>query len=193
MMHSGKQTMASAGDDQCQLRSYKDGCPGGLTPHHCVPDHCFKKPDSQGGGLYPGGLSHGDGLCVCVKGSTKSTGAAGGNVSRKNFSSDKKHFDALAEHGRIHKLFDKAEADLGKAGKPPNSAKLGELEDAAAKVISQVTGCDEKDLKKQIRAHHQSRGLAPDHKFRADPFGRKKAPPYSTMGSKTPGISGLSR
>jgi hypothetical protein len=185
VIHTGKQAMAAAGDDQCVLRPYKDGCPGDLTPHHCVPDHCFKKPDSQGGGMYPGGIEHGDGLCVCVSGATKSTDKSGNNISREDFTSDKKHFDALAEHGRIHSLFDKAESTLGKAGDPPNSAKLGDLEDAAAEAISQVTGCDKDDLKKQMRKHHLDNGMQANDKFRADPYGRRKAPPYSKMGTNS--------
>jgi hypothetical protein len=189
MMHSGKQTMAAAGDDQCKLRTYKPGCPDGLTPHHCVPDHCFRNPPSQGGGRYPGALSNDNGLCVCVKGSGKYNSPAGPTVKRESYPSDEAHFIALAEHGRIHNLFDKAEADLGKNGKPTNSAKLGDLEDAAAKVISEVTGCDEADLKKQIRAHHQSHKLETQHKFRAEPTGSQMAPPDSMMGTNTPTVS----
>lgn len=185
MIHSGKQTMKANADDQCVLRPYKDGCPGDLTPHHCVPDHCFKKPDSQGGGIYPGGLEHADGLCVCVSGATKSTAKTGGTVSREDFNTDKQHFNALAEHGRIHNLFDKAEADLGKNSTPPNSATLGDLENEAAKAVSEVTGCDEADLKQQMRKHHRDNGLNASDKFRADPYGRQTAPPYSRMGTNS--------
>jgi len=185
VIHSGKQTMKMNSDDQCVLRPYKDGCPGGLTPHHCVPDHCFKKPDSQGGGMYPGGLAHADGLCVCVAGSTKSKDKHGNSISREDYTTDKKHFNDLAEHGRIHNLFDKAEADLGANGDPVNSAKLGDLEDAAAEAVSQVTGCDEADLKKQMRKHHLDNGMHANDKYRADPYGRQTAPPYSRMGTNS--------
>ena len=177
--------MANEGDDQCVLRPYKDKCPGGLTPHHCVPDHCFKKQDSQGGGTYPGGIEHGDGLCICVSSATKSTNKHGKSVSRDDFTTDKKHFDALAEHGRIHNLFDKAESTLGENGDPVNSAKLGDLEDAAAEAISEVTGCDKADLKMQMRKHHLHNGMHAKDKFRADPFGRGKAPPYTRMGTNS--------
>jgi hypothetical protein len=152
-----------------------------------VPDHCFKKPPSQGGGYYPGAVEHADGLCVCVTGSTKSKTPAGKSVSRDDFATDDAHFNALAEHGRIHKRFDEAEQKLGAraANDPPNSATLGELEDEAAKVIAKVTGCDEKDLKDQMRKYHQGKGLNASDKFRADPYGGQTAPPYSRMGTNS--------
>lgn len=183
MIHSAKATMALAGQDQCKLRPYKDKCPKPLTPHHCVPDHCFRAPDRDGGGMYPGGVSHADGLCVCLSGATKSTAAAGGRIKKDDYPTEKKWFDALAEHGQVHSKFDKAESDLGAKGDPANSAKLGELEDAAAEAIGDVTGCDKADLKKQMREFHQKKGLGPDTKLRADPFGQRAAPPANLMGS----------
>jgi len=136
--------------------------------------------------MYPGGISHGDGLCVCVNGATKSTSRSGTNISKEDYSTEKKWFSALADHGRIHALFDKAESDLGKAGKPKNSATLGQLESAAAEAVSEVTGCDEADLKKQMREYHKDKDMGANQKYRADPYGRRKAPPYSQMGSNTP-------
>jgi hypothetical protein len=168
-------------DDKCTLRPYKDGCEGDKTPHHCVPDHCFKEK-GPAGTYYSGGIPHAEGLCICVEGATKSTGVKGKRV-RKRRMSDQKHYAALAEHGRIHKLFDQIERVLGDAGSPKNSAKLGDLEDAAAKSIAVVTGCDEKDLKKQLRDHHAKNGLEPDKKLRADPFGKRANPPMEDMGT----------
>lgn len=193
MIHTGKQTTA-ASDDQCKLRTYEEGCPGDLTPHHCVPDHCFTKPPSQtvSGDRFPGAPSHAEGLCVCVSGATKSTSTKGESISKMDFKSEAKWESSLAEHGRIHAKFDKAESDLGKAGDPKNSAELGKLEDAAAKAISQVTGCDEADLKRQIRKHHADCGLGEKTKFRADPYGRRKAPPYTQMGTNTK-VGGMGR
>jgi hypothetical protein len=185
VIHFAKMTPAQF-KDQCVLRPYSKGCPGDQTPHHCVPDHCFNKPDSQGGGMYTGGVAHADGLCVCVSGATKSSDKGGGNISKEDFPSEKKWFTALAEHGRIHALFDKAESDLGKAGDPKSSATLGQLESEAAKAVSEVTGCDEADLKKQMREYHKDKDMGANQKYRADPYGRRKAPPYSQMGSNTP-------
>jgi hypothetical protein len=169
------------GSAKCTLQPYNKKCPKGQTGHHCVPDHCFKAA-GPGGKPYPGAVPHKDGLCICVSGATKSSGKAGGFV-KKAGKSDPKHFAALAEHGRIHKVFDMIEAKLGAKGVPPNTAKLGDLEDAAAEVISVVTGCDEKDIKKQLRNYHKKRGLKADTKLRADPFGRKPNPPSAGMGN----------
>ena len=167
--------------DPCKLTPYKEGCPDNKTPHHCVPDHCFKEP-GKGGAYYPGAVEHADGLCVCVGGATKSTAQSGERIKRKDFAGPEDHHDALADHGRIHLKFDKLESDLGKNGQPKTSAKLGELEDAAAAVISEVTGCDEQDLKKQLRDHHQKKDLPADTKLRADPYGKATPPPRGQMG-----------
>jgi hypothetical protein len=177
-------------DDKCKLRPYKDGCPGNKTPHHCVPDHCFKEAGATGK-YYPGAVPHAEGLCVCVEGATKSTAAAGGTIKAADFPSPAKLAAALAEHGRIHQKFDKLEKGLGKAGTPKNTASLGQLEDASAKSVSEVTGCDEKDLKKQMRDYHQGKGLGPDTKLRADPFGKQPNPPFELMGTNTETVGGL--
>jgi len=170
--------------DRCKLVPFKQGCPAPNTPHHCVPDHCFKTPGKTGT-YYPGAVEHKDGLCVCVEGQTKSSprGQPDGRIKRSDYGTDSEYIDALAEHGRIHAKFDKIESQLGKAGDPKHSAELGQLEDGAAKVISEVTGCDEDDLKEQLREYHQSRGLDSDTKLRADPTGRvANPPPYAQMG-----------
>lgn len=190
MIHVGKQVMAAAGQDQCTLRPYSDGCPSPLTPHHCVPDHSFEKPEGQGGGRYAGAITHGEGLCVCVTGEVKSTkksktGRGVARISQEDYADEKKWFADLAEHGQIHAKFDKAEADLGKAGDPKNSAEITDLESAAAKAISEVTGCDETDLKEQMRTYHRGKGLGAKTKLRADPYGKAKAPPYTQMGTNT--------
>jgi hypothetical protein len=164
-------------DPKCQLTPYKDGCAGGKTPHHCVPDHCFKESGPKGA-YYPGAVKHADGLCICVSGATKSTPAPGSP-------------DTLADHGKIHQLFDAQERKLGDAGSPKNTASLGSLEDAAAKCVSEVTGCDEKDLKKQMRDYHQGKGIGPNTKLRADPFGKRANPPFGEMGAKADVVGGM--
>jgi len=178
-------------EEKCRLRPYKEGCEGNKTPHHCVPDHCFKETPSKGGRYYPGAVKHADGLCVCVEGATKSTTPTGERVRKKDFASEELHEAALAEHGRIHLKFDKLEKELGNAGTPKNSAALGDLEDKAAEAISEVTGCDKEDLKKQMREHHQSKGLDQDTKLRADPCGRAKLPPYDQMGASNVSATGM--
>jgi hypothetical protein len=152
-------------DSKCKLVTYKpDGqCPEGQTPHHCVPDHCFRQRAvprlaadgvsfmrdaknrliSDEGPRFPAAsdpkkpMEHKDGLCVCVAGEGK-----------------------VAEHGRIHKLFDWAEQNLGETGSPKNAATIGQLENAAAHSVARVTGCDPQKLKDQMRDHHQKKGFS---------------------------------
>ncbi|WP_088501831.1 DUF4150 domain-containing protein [Burkholderia ubonensis] len=157
---------------RCRLRPYRDGCPGGATPHHVIPDHCFKQP-GENGAYYPGAIQHADGLSVCVDGKTKSSAESGGTVKR-NGKRLVQYYRELAQHGQIHARFDIIEAGLGKLGKPPGTATLGQLEDVGAGVVSQVTGCNKEDLKRQLREYHQARGLSPSTKLRADPFGKVK-------------------
>jgi hypothetical protein len=177
--------------ENCRLRPYKEGCEGKKTPHHCVPDHCFKEAGDHGT-YYPGAVQHADGLCVCVKGATKSTAADGGTIKKADYPSPDAFRSALAQHGRIHAIFDKLEAELGGAGTPPNTAKLGDLEDAAASTIAKVTGCDKDDLKKQMRSFHESKGLDANTKLRADPSGRAQPkPPFNQMGSAKDAINGI--
>jgi hypothetical protein len=146
---------------QCQLRPYKEGCAGskgGTTPHHCVPDHCFRVKGTKN--YYQGGIPRVEGLCVCVDGKDKST---------------------TKQHGKLHQKFDERETGLADANA---SAELGALEDAAVDVIGDETKCDKSDLKVQIRNYHQSKGLGPKLRFRADPFGTAKVQPsYSAMGT----------
>jgi hypothetical protein len=108
---------------------------------------------------------------------------SGKRIKSKKGQSDGPHYAALAEHGRIHKRFDMLESDLGKKGTPANTTKLGELEDGAAKSIPKATGCDEKKVKQQLRDHHQKKGLGPDTKVRADPFGKRADPPPDGTGT----------
>ncbi len=174
-VHKGKSAKKTARPEKCRLRKFSEGCPSGQTAHHCVPDHCFRK-SGENGKYYPGAVQHADGLCVCVTGSTKTSSITGKRISRKNFKSDTEHAANLAQHGRIHLKFDKLEQNLGTEGNPVNSTTLGKLEDAAADVVSEVTGCDRNDLKKQLRDYHKSNNLPAKTPLRADPFGRRPSP-----------------
>jgi hypothetical protein len=167
--------------EDCRLRPYSEGCEDGKTPHHCVPDHCFKEKGDKGK-YYPGTIKHADGLCACVEGATKSSTPSGNRVKQADFPTDEAHTAALAQHGKIHKKFDKLEKELGAAD---GTAKLGDLEDAAAEVIAEETGCDKDNLKKQMRDYHKSNpppnGMSPDTRLRAQPSGGP--PPIGPMGS----------
>ncbi len=176
-------------EGRCKLRKYKEGCPSG-TPHHVVPDHCFKQPGGNGT-YYPGAIQHADGLCICVEGATKSTGANGKSV-KKGKMLRTAHFNALAQHGQIHILMDAAELALGAASTPKGTASLGQLEKIGAAAAAKVTGCDAKDLEAQLRNYHQSKGLGTDAKLRADPFGKIKDLDPTKMGKplQTGGPSG---
>jgi hypothetical protein len=172
-------------ESKCQLRPYNPNtCPKGTTPHQCVPDHCFREP-GKGGARYKGAISRGKGLCVCVTGAGKSDDTSGGHASAGDFASVKDHYLDLAEHGRIHMVFDALEAKLGAQGNPPNSATLGDLEDAAAKVIAVVTGCKPSELKNQLREHHDGCKMSEDWRCRADPHGQLEAPDFDDLGSLT--------
>jgi hypothetical protein len=165
---------------RCRLRPYREGCPGGATPHHVIPDHCFKQP-GENGAYYPGAIRHADGLSVCVDGKTKSSAADGGTV-KQGGRRLVQYYREFAQHGQIHARFDILEAGLGRIGTPRGTATLGQLEDVGAGVVSQVTGCNKEDLKHQLREYHQSKGLPPTTKLRADPFGRVKDLDPANMG-----------
>jgi hypothetical protein len=150
-----------------------------------VPDHVFKAPGS-GGKPYPGTekLTHANGLCICVGGATKSSGEKGGTVKKANFPKRiGEWFGALAEHGKIHALMDAQEAALGAANTPKATATLGQLEDAGARSAAMVTGCDAKDLQRQLRDHHKKNGLPEDTRLRADPYGQNPPAPGTPMGT----------
>ncbi|RSZ59025.1 DUF4150 domain-containing protein [Massilia atriviolacea] len=175
------------GDENCRLRKFSEHCPPGQTPHHVVPDHCFKHPTKEGQ-LYPGGISHADGLCLCVTGSGKYNDAAG-NYITKGSMSDAEHYNILAEHGRMHILTDSAEKLLGLAGNPKYTTTLGQLEDAGATAAAIVKGCDPDDIKDQLRTYHKQNGLKADTKWRAEPSGRVAAAKNldaTKMGTSTP-------
>lgn len=153
-----------------------------------VPDHCFKQP-GENKDYWPGAVPHSDGACICVDGATKSTGKDGGYITKQAYGKGKQfdeaaHFNALADHGKIHALLDRSERQLGNKGDPKNTSSLGAMEKAGADSVAKVTGCDAEDLQNQVREHHeQSYGMKKDYKVRADPTGKKGAVDFSQMGS----------
>jgi hypothetical protein len=168
---------------RCKLRPYSVGCPSG-TPHHVVPDHCFKNPGT--GIRYPGALTHGEGLSICVSGSGKHSTPDGGHTKRGK-KPVPQFLSEVAEHGQIHIAMDLAEAALGEVGNPKGTATLGQLELVGATTAGAVTGCDKADLQRQLREYHQSKGLGPNIKLRADPTGAIKNLDPTKMGTSTPG------
>lgn len=183
-------TQSCSLNDPCKLRPYKPNTCKPKTPHHCVPDHCFRE-SGENGRYYSDKMNKDDGLCICVEGQVKSSPANAPisdiRLDRKGFSSDDAHYNALAEHGKIHKRFDEAESTLGKKGNPVNTATLCQLEDAAAEQIAKVTQCDEQDLKKQLREYHQKKELNEEMLLRADPWGKRLPPPYDRLGRSAAG------
>jgi len=139
------------GGRDCTLRKYSKGCPGGKTPHHVVPDRVFRK--INGDRVIPG-ISHRDGLCICVDG--RSPRKRGPNPN---------------EHGKIHALYDLAEGYLGAKGTPSGTATLGEIEAIAVGAAAAVTGCNPIAMAARIRTYHQEKGLLITDRFRADPTG----------------------
>jgi hypothetical protein len=177
---------SGSGGGRCKLRKYREGCPSG-TPHHVVPDHCFKQP-GRNGKYYPGAIEHADGLCICVTGQGKRSTPDGSTI-KKGKLSPKALFDELAEHGKIHFKMDVAEAALGAIGTPKHTAPLAQLEHAGAKSVAEVTGCDLANLEQQLRKYHQSKGLGPETRLRADPFGKATGLDHDKMGR--PGTTSL--
>jgi hypothetical protein len=55
-----------AGKEHLRLARYSDGCPGGGTPHHLIPDRCATGS---------AGYSHGAAPCICVQGKNQHTGS----------------------------------------------------------------------------------------------------------------------
>jgi hypothetical protein len=158
----------------CRLRPYSQGCAGGKTPHHVVPDRVFKNPSQV---RYAGGLSHAQGLCICVD---------GGTPVRKGPKPN--------EHGLIHGMYDAAEAALGSKGNPVGTALLAEIEALGVASASAITGCNPVTMAAQVRAYHQSKGLSPGSRFRADPRGakvRNADPSQLGQGSSQTGSGGL--
>ncbi len=89
----------------CQLRPFHPhGCPKPLTPHHCVPDHCWKPRGGSArinlGNTTPATeMSHDDGLCICVDGSGKSSDSSAGDKYRELCATYKDKLDNLQSAG----------------------------------------------------------------------------------------------
>ena len=172
----------------CTLTTHDKGCEHlgskPRTPHHCVPDHCFKTPGPHGT-YFQGAVPFGKGLCICVEGSGKynSRRDVSSKIRGDDYDTWQKHYSALAEHGRIHAKFDEREMLRGMYGTPQGTATLGEMETLAAEVIAEVTGCDEQYLREQIREHHDKRGLSEDYRVRCEPYPYYNAAPMNKMGA----------
>jgi hypothetical protein len=191
----GYVTRRKAGDPRCKLKPYKsNNCPNGETPHHVVPDHVFREK-GKAGARYPGTPSHADGLTLCLVGATKSTDTSGGQIKKKDFKGRlRDYFAQLATHGRVHVRLDSREIILGTKGNPRGTTTLGEMEQASARAVAKETGCDQKDLEKQLREFHGSPpySLPETTKVRANPFGFMfDDPPFEIMGRSEQGGSRL--
>lgn len=248
-LHEAKQYF-----NPCQLRPFHPhGCPKPLTPHHCVPDHCWKPQGGNarinlGGTTPPTNMTREDGLCICIDGPDKYKGGSTEGtfqgsttgmwsnrpnkdttlIDRFNDSAAntidaqiesialKDHFEdlynqqrptreqltpstlgmstngwapgteqpyyqRLGTHGKIHHIFDAAEDELARQnqtqGLGDNVATLSQLEKLAATVIAKVTGCDAKDLKRQMKSYHNSKGIRGETLLRARADGKAPAAP----------------
>jgi len=136
---------------RCTLRPYRPDTCAPNTGHHVVPDRVFRIGSRGSGQRIPGGPTESQGLVVCV------TGA---------------NLDASLEHGQIHRAYDGPEAALGAAGTPVGTANLVEVEALAAASVARVLGCNALEIAAQLRLFHQSLGLGPQARVRADPYGR---------------------
>lgn len=183
-------------DKKCLLFPYSERaekCPKGTgelttNAHHAIPDHCWRtggvtqktintglkeagntetligkmaehygmqatqKLDDllPGGDYYYSQMDKEKSLAICVTGKGKKL-----------------------QHGDIHKQMDRLEDALGAKSKPQYTATLGQMEEAAAESISNVTGCDKQDLINQMRKYHDTMKLDPDKTIlRADSGGK---------------------
>jgi hypothetical protein len=158
---------------RCTLRPYKPDTCKPKTGHHVVPDRVFRIGSRDSGQRIPGGPSESEGLVICVEGQNLSKGE---------------------EHGKIHGRYDKAEAALGKMGKPPGTTKLLKLEMLGAASVAKITGCDAKKMMKELRKYHKSKGLGPSALVRADPYGKiSQSLDASKMGSGLTNIGAQTR
>jgi hypothetical protein len=142
--------------ERCRLKSYDEGCPGGKTPHHVVPDHCSKQP-GKGGLRYQGcsNITHGDAPCICVTGAYKHSATPAGN---------------LMQHGRIHDIIDPIED-----AQPNNKWPYSEVRDQGAVAAAEVTGCDAACIADQCDRYYKDRcGVKDGTMMRADSGGKKK-------------------
>lgn len=158
----GKNGGKFLGNEKCLLRPYKpDTCKAkGLTGHHVVPDRAFRQGPRQGPNRkqIPGGLSESEGLVICVRGK-----------------------GLTDQHGKIHKIYDPLETALGLSETPPGTTTLLKLEVMGALAAARVTGCNSGLLAAQLRAYHETKGLASQFRVRADKSGKliKSTPPGS--------------
>lgn len=139
---------------RCKAKPYKDGCSGGQTPHHIVPDHCFKQPGPTGL-RYEGcsNVTHGNAPCICVTGSTKSSTTPSGNIM---------------QHGRIHAIVDAIEDS-----QPNNKWNYSDAREAGTEAAAKVTGCDAACLAAQCDHYYKDECKVKDStKLRADSGGR---------------------
>ncbi|MES2355102.1 MAG: PAAR-like domain-containing protein [Pseudomonadota bacterium] len=154
-------------DPECKLVPYDPGCPGGKTPHHAIPVHCFmgkgarklnkaeriEKQFDDCKNYNPAKAP-----CVCVDGKSK-TGL----------------------HGEIHEKFDKLE-DNHLASVSPRSAgswSYADAKDAAAQSISEADlgdgkKCSKACIEQQVKNYHEQKevGIKEDTALRADSSGR---------------------
>jgi hypothetical protein len=168
----------------CQLKPYQSNhCPSGETPHHVVPDHVFREKGASGR-RYPHTPAYGEGLTICLEGATKATAKGGGTIQRIR-GQIRDYVNKLATHGRVHLRVDSREMRLGLAGHPKGTTTLKQMEHAGAVAVARETGCDEKDIERQLRQYHSRPpyALTGNERVRANPFGRGfDDPPFGIMG-----------
>ena len=149
---------------KCMLQPYdpKDkqaGCckkpKPAMSPHHVVPKHCFKPPDSDmpsANYRYPGseGYDADKAPCICVTGHDKSVG----------------------QHKKIHDRLDPAEDTWKKNGKA-GSWTYSDAADAGVSAASEVTKCDADCMREQVDAYHQQKkpNISDETRIRADSTG----------------------
>lgn len=104
------------------------------------------------------------------------------NITASSLVSSDNSFANLGQHPQAHNIFDAAENRLAthnenatpRLGK--NVATLDQLENLAADVLSKITGCPRKALKRQMEYYHEQKGIPRHTLLRANTNGELATP-----------------
>ncbi|MBI1898149.1 MAG: hypothetical protein HYZ57_21035 [Acidobacteria bacterium] len=150
---------------KCTLYPYSPNCcPGGQTPHHVVPKHCFTM--EANGAAVPGAGQYdlNDAPCICVAGEGK-----------------------VKKHGEIHDKFDAIEDTHLESTSPRQAGSWSYLqaENAGVKSVCETfPQCDDKCIRAQLRDYHVKQcKMTTATRLRADSTGKGGVAPISNTAS----------
>lgn len=109
------------------------------------------------------------------------------NITAKSLVSSDNSFTNLGQHPQAHHIFDAAEKRLATDNENAtpslgqNVATLDQLENLAADVLSKITGCPRKALKRQMEYYHEQKGIPRHTLLRANTGGDLAKPANGHM------------